>query len=133
LAIFTLGKNERLKSRKLIESLFESGRSFSLFPYRVTYKFLGQGKEHLQAGFGVSSRNFKRATDRNRIKRLGREAYRHQKAELSELLRQKGQSLIVFFIFTGKELPDQKFVSEKISLILQRLVQQANEKYPSNT
>lgn len=133
MAVFGFGKGERLKSRKLIESLFESGKSFSLFPYRVTYKFLDNGKENLQAGFGVSSRNFKRATDRNRIKRLSREAYRYQKSELSDLLQKKQQALIVFFIFTGKELPDQKLVSEKISLILQRLAQQANEKYSSNT
>ena len=133
MAIFGFGKNERLKSRKLIESLFESGKSFSLFPYRVTYKFVDDEKGHLQAGFGVSSRNFKRATDRNRIKRLSREAYRHQRNDLADLLHKKRQSLIVFFIFTGKELPDQKFVSEKISIILQRLAQQANEKYPSNT
>jgi len=34
---YTLGKNERLKSRKAIEQLFAAGQSFSMFPFRVTW------------------------------------------------------------------------------------------------
>ena len=34
---FTLGKDERLKSRKLIEQLFRQGKNFSVYPFRVYY------------------------------------------------------------------------------------------------
>jgi ribonuclease P protein component len=76
----------------------------------------------LQAGFGASSRSFKKAVDRNRIKRLIREAYRLQKLDLQRLLNEKGRSLAVFFIYTGKELPESGTVTEKIAVVLQKLI-----------
>ena len=78
----------------------------------------------LQAGFGASSRNFKKAVDRNRIKRLSREAYRLQKQPLLDRLQEKGLSLAVFFIYTGKELPDYRTVTEKIGVALQKLIRE---------
>jgi ribonuclease P protein component len=76
----------------------------------------------LQAGFGASSRHFKKAVDRNRIKRLCREAYRLQKQPLFQRLKEKGSSLAVFFIYTGKELPDYHAVTDKIGVALQKLI-----------
>jgi ribonuclease P protein component len=133
---FTLGKEERLKSRKAIEGLFRDGKSFALFPYRVYYILSGQGHStdvapgvagsgRLQAGFGASSRNFKKAVDRNRIKRLTREAYRLLKKPLQEGLEEKGRSLILFIIYTGKELPEYPLVTQKMGLVLQKLVKEA--------
>ena len=81
---FGLGKRERLKSRKQIDNLFAEGKSFAVFPIRVTYSFMPtDGDALVQIGVTVSKRNFKKAVDRNRIKRLFREAYRLQKAELA--------------------------------------------------
>ena len=142
---FTLGKEERLKSRKLIERVFREGKSFALFPFRVYYAPLpasqparivpgvpdpviavppdpSRPSPRLQAGFGASSRNFKKAVDRNRIKRLSREAYRLQKQTLYEWLKEKDRTLAVFFIYTGKELPEYDMVREKIGLALQKLM-----------
>ncbi|MBL0182209.1 MAG: ribonuclease P protein component [Chitinophagaceae bacterium] len=85
---YRFGKTEKLKSRKTIEQLFAEGKSFSNFPFRVIWKFTQTADAALQAGFTVSSKNFKNAVDRNRIKRLMREAYRLQKnAPLSALLK----------------------------------------------
>ena len=78
----------------------------------------------LQAGFGAGSRHFKKAVDRNRIKRLGREAYRLQKGPLLLRLKEKGLCMAVFFIYTGKELPDYKTVTEKIGVALQKLIKE---------
>ena len=78
----------------------------------------------LQAGFGASSRNFKKAVDRNRIKRLSREAYRLQKQPLLDRLKEKGLSMAVFFIYTGKDLPDYGIVTEKIGVALQKLIRE---------
>jgi ribonuclease P protein component len=127
---FTLGRNERLKSRKLIEQLFKSGKSFTTFPFRVYY--LSQPSSFsLQFGAGVSNKNFKRAVDRNRIKRLAREAWRVQKSILEESLKNK--TLSVFLIYTQKELPDYKTIYDKTGLILKKLVKIINETDPSNT
>lgn len=123
---YTLNKKERLKKRKVIEHLFNAGSSFSIFPLRVFY-FLDKTSEEgtnqpLQFGTGASKRNFKKAVDRNRIKRLIREAYRTQKLPLQELIieEQKG-SLQVFIIFTGKELPLFVLVKTKVAEVLDRL------------
>src|ERR1043166_5363776 len=84
---FTLGKSERLKSRKQIEQLFAEGKNFPMSPFRVYYRtspFVSGSASNLQFGAAVSAKNFKRAVDRNRIKRLTREAYRLQKNQLQE-------------------------------------------------
>lgn len=131
---FTLGATERLKSRKLIEKLFKEGKGFNVVSFRVLYLFLEENNAHsLQAGFTVSSRNFKKATERNRIKRLTKEAWRLQKNELSERLKKNGKHLIVFLIYTGKELPDYNLVRVKMELILQRLTTLTDENYSANT
>ena len=123
---FTLNKAERLKRRKIIEQLFSEGRAVTAFPIRVQYKMVDQLAVNLQAGFSVSSRNFKRAVDRNRIKRLMREAYRLQKLPLEQALQTKEQQLALFLIYTGKELPVYALVKEKVEVVLKKLLQTVN-------
>lgn len=132
---FTLGKNERLKSRKQIEQLFSEGKNFSFIPYRVYYILSPLTIHHspLTFGIGVSGKNFKKAVDRNRIKRLTREAYRVQKISLEEKLKEKNLQLNLFFIYTGKELPDFNTVKKKLKLILDKLIKIADENVSSNS
>lgn len=123
---FTLGKNERLKSRKQIEQLFNDGQRFNVSSFRVFYSFLEKSNvtiSPLQAGFAAGSRNFKTAVDRNRIKRLIKEAWRLQKNELKDQLRQQGRGLNVFLIYTGKELPAYSEVFQSIKKIATRLLE----------
>lgn len=129
---FTLAADERLKSRKLIEQLFDEGKSFAVQPYRVYY-ILKPGEPQLQFGTGVSAKNFKKAVDRNRVKRLTREAYRLQKLILQQTLANKKQQLSVFFIYTGKELPEFDLVKQKLEVILNRLIKVINESNSADT
>lgn len=124
---FTLGKNERLKQRKFIDRLFKEGRSFSVFPFRIFYLFANELPAPLQAGFSASTRNFKRAVDRNRIKRLTKEAYRLQKKELNAQIISKNQKLAVFFIYTDKNLPAFGIIKERVQTILQKLITVVHE------
>ena len=77
---FTLGKQERLKSKKLIGRLYEEGKVIKKFPLRMVYlQTEHTSKFPVQIGVSVPKRNFKSAVDRNRIKRLLRETYRKEK------------------------------------------------------
>jgi ribonuclease P protein component len=73
---------------------------------------------NLQAGVAVSKKNFKKAVDRNRIKRLLREAYRLQKNELQHQLKSTNLQLAIFFIYTGKEVPLLTDIMEKVKAVL---------------
>jgi len=117
-------KREKLKSRKRIEQVFQEGKSLTVFPFKVWWLIQPVGEVALQAGFGAGSRHFKRAVDRNRIKRLSREAYRQQKQDLTRRLEERGLSMSVFFIYTGKDLPDYATVTQKIGVVLQKLTKE---------
>ena len=134
---FTLGKNERLKSRKLIDQLFSDGKSFNVLPYRVLFKLIntadGKLNGALQFGVAVSTKNFKKAVHRNLIKRLTREAYRLQKLPIQEKLNEKESDLLLFFIYTSKELPEYHLIKEKVNLILERLIKLIDENNSSSS
>ena len=120
---FTLKAHEKLKSRKIIQQLFKEGKSFSVFPFRIIYLQTENQNFSVKAGFTVSSRNFKKAVDRNRIKRLMRETYRLQKNRLLNQLQEKHKSVAVFFVYTGKELPEYQELFEKMRTGLEKLEQ----------
>jgi ribonuclease P protein component len=112
---FNFPRNQKLKSRKLLGKLFASGKSLNAYPIKLVYQTNRPlNGEILMAGVGASSRNFKKAVDRNRIKRLLRESYRLQKHILQDGLPQDLQWQL-FFIYTGKELPDSQLIHAKIS------------------
>ena len=77
--------------------------------------------DYLQAAFSVSIKNFKKAVERNRIKRLMREAYRLQKLPLKNKLEEQQQGLLVFIIYTDNKLPEYKIIYEKMGALLRRL------------
>lgn len=130
---YTFKKEEKLKSRKTIEQLFKVGKSFSNFPFRIIWKLEESAAAPLQAGFAVSSKHFKHAVDRNRIKRLMREAYRLQKSQLTQDLTRQQKYLAVFFIYVGNEIPEYDFIFDKTGHVINRLIKITNESNLANT
>lgn len=120
------GKKDRLRSRKVIDLLFLKGKQFSVFPMKVFWT--ETDAERLQAAFGVSSRHFKKATDRNLIRRRMRESYRLQAGPLKEKLAALDKKFAMFILFTGKEIPEYGIISEKMNRIIIRMTELASEK-----
>ncbi len=82
----------------------------------------------LQVGVTVSSRNFKRAVDRNRVKRLLRETIRLQKPVLQQQLKEQEKGLQLFFIYQSNELPQYHELFDKMGKALLRIQKLLNEK-----
>ncbi len=122
------GRKEKLKSRKRVEELFAKGKTVNVFPIRISYQFVNLPEEEkavAEVGVSVSKRNFKRAVDRNRIKRLLREAYRLQKKEWLELLHVQKKGAYLFFIYTDKQIPEYSIVFATMKKCLEVLKRKA--------
>lgn len=69
---FSLSKQERLKSKKDIDTLFQTGEAFFIFPFKVIYRFVEALPEDvaLKVMVSIPKRLHKRANKRNRLRRI---------------------------------------------------------------
>ena len=118
---------EKLKSRKLIEGLFAQRNSIQVPPFRVKFRFVpaGASKPGLQMGVAVGKTHFKKAVDRNRVKRLVREAWRLQKAPLAAQVTAVHHTGLVFFIYTDRQIADFDTIFIAMEKCIIRLQQKA--------
>ena len=117
----TLCKEERLSRRKIIGELHLKGVSVKTPAIILVYHFIELPcKFPAQVMFSASKRIFKRAHDRNRVKRLMREAYRKQKHIVYTSLESLEKQAALHFIFTGRQLPNQAYAFGKILELMKR-------------
>jgi len=119
----TFNKEERLCSRKLLDLLFKNGSSFLLYPFRVSYLLTDLSwKFPVQIVINVSKKRYRRAVDRNLIKRRCREAYRLQKhIQLYTPLGDPEKLLLLYVQFVGKQIYDYSFFEKRLSGVLKKL------------
>ncbi len=117
----TFRKLERLAGRKALGDLIHRGKIIHEPPFRITWlKMPLPASYPIQIAFSVPKRNFKKAVDRNRMKRLMREVYRKNKDELYSLLDDSPQTISILLHYTGKTILTYPLATEKIKLILHR-------------
>lgn len=104
--------------------MFSGGaRSFSVFPLRVVYLPAEELDEPVAILVSVSKRRFKRAVKRNRVKRQIREAYRHNKHPLLQLLHDNDRRLAVAFIYLSDRLAPSAQIEERMKTALARIAE----------
>jgi len=122
----TFSKSERLSSEILIKELFAKGSSFYLYPFKFLFFEKEEAEQKCQVLITVPKRNFKRAVDRNLLKRRIREAYRLNKTEyLFPNLGDSNYSL--GFLYTAKDKLPFDIIEKKLILVLERLAKKINE------
>jgi RNase P protein component len=119
---FTLKKEERLCSQKVLGELFTSGESFLVYPLKIVFlKTDALQPTPVQAAFAVSKRNFKRAVKRNLMKRRMREAYRLNKTALYDEFAAKELHIAAMFIFIGKDIAEFAAIEKSMISALKKI------------
>ncbi len=121
-------KAERLCHKKLIEELFQSGRSFYSYPFRLVWMPVISPIDYsAQMAISVQKRHFKKAVDRNLLKRRVREAYRKNKGELYIKLEELNIRIVFMMIYSTPEILDYNEIEGKIKVVLSRLKEEISK------
>lgn len=120
----TFSKEERLCSRKSLDLLFKNGSSFLLYPFRISFLFVAEPSTvAVKIVINVSKKRYRRAVDRNLLKRRTREAYRlHKQNHFYSLLAPSDQVLLLSIQFIGKQKYDFDFMEKKMINVFKKLL-----------
>jgi ribonuclease P protein component len=118
----TLRKPERLVSKLAFDRLMKNGKRQHDPPVSAVWTSMSlPTTAPVQVAFSVPKRQFPRAVDRNRVKRLMREVYRKNKTIVYPLIQGKGKQYAILFVYTSNKLPSYAEVNDKICNLLNRL------------
>ena len=124
--VSSYSNKEKLKSKKIIEQLFAEGRSISNFPLRLIYlETHFEDDSKIKTGVSVSKKKFKKAVDRNRIKRLLREAYRLEKQAYFNNITTQYAFMILYI---GKDKPMFAQVETRMNQLFAKFLSKISEK-----
>jgi len=119
----TFKKEERLCNKRLIDSLFHTGSSFLCYPFKVSWLFSNSPQPFpVQVLFSVPKKRFKRAVDRNLVKRRMREAYRlYKQQHLYDILNSSDKNIILSVGYIGKEIAPHELIEKKMLRVFTQL------------
>jgi len=124
---FTFPSQEKLKSRKSIQSLFESRNYIQTSHLKLVFKVNNDAPEDVpKFSVSVPKRAFKKAVYRNKLKRIVREAYRLNKLPLVHFCKSNSISVEMMWIYTKPELQTFQFIEPLVKTILGKLMKYLN-------
>ena len=115
---YSFSKQEKLTGKKKVEGLFKKGSSFYLDDFQIRHLPSGE-VGHNQILISVPKRNFKRAVDRNLLKRRIREAYRLNKHLIDKA--DDDPALYIAFIYLSKQILTFDNIQAQLIKCLERL------------
>jgi ribonuclease P protein component len=119
------GKEYKLCSQKVIQSIFDEKKSVKAYPFLIHYSLLPLTSDaSFQITVSAPKRNFKKAHDRNRIKRLMREAIRKNKLILESFLLENKKQVALFMIYTAREEIPYDILFKKTTLLFTQLIKE---------
>lgn len=118
-----MNKSQRLVGKKMVGVIFGKKEHVSVFPLKAFYNKFSSEKNACELRFGISvpKKKFKRAVDRNQIKRFVKEAIRQNKTLLQESLYTQGFSMHIMIVCYFEKIPDYLTVEKKLKQLLERL------------
>lgn len=126
MAEYTFKKGERLKSRHEIDRLFAGkSQSFNQYPLRLVWGDMENKRSDfpIQLAISVPKRRFRKAVDRNRIRRLVRESYRLKKSDLYNQLPSEKPQMAWMIIFVGKKKEDFLTIDKTMDKLMKRFLE----------
>ena len=128
---FSFRKGERLTSKKIIQDLFREGSTFYIQPFKVVFQCREIPSDYpAQVLVTASRKGFRRAVNRNAVRRIIKEAYRLNKGRLYDVLLSNKMQCAIALVYTGKAIPELKVTEEKIINIIDRLIKEIDSRSP---
>lgn len=123
----TFSKDERLCSKIIIDKLFAEGKTVYYYPLRFVYlSFENQEEKYpIKVIFSVPKRSFKKAVDRNLIRRRIREAYRLEKNSFYEPFIRNKKNIALMVIYTNKDIIDYQSIKKSLQKGMKKLINKA--------
>ena len=121
----SLGKANKLCNQKIIDDVFESGELIKSYPFVLKFKETELSNQvGFQIVFSAPKRTFRKAVQRNRIKRLCKEAFRAQRNLLDKYLQEHNKQLALFLVYTSKEELSLPLLNGRTQKLIKKIISQ---------
>ena len=121
-----LPKSQRIYLKKAVQTLFEEGKGFSLYPFRVVVHLYDAENQQVAIPrilVSVSKKRFHHAIKRNRVKRLIRESWRKNTSVLMNLCQMHNKTLDVALVYNATVILKYSEIEEKMKMVVERLIE----------
>lgn len=123
---FLFPQSQRLKGQKIIETLFQEGKAFFIKPCKIIYLLEKNNGSNLKIAFAIPKKNFKKAVDRNLLKRRFREAFRLNQHELQAQLIDKQLDLNCMVIYNSPIIDNYTTIEIYMQKIFKQFIDKIN-------